>query len=77
MDGTESGLTRSIPEYQDIRDDRVYTYFDMEKNSTKTYRILLNAAYLGKFYLPAVECSAMYDNTIQAVKSGKWVEVVE
>jgi len=75
MDETTSPLMRDQPTYQDIRDDRVYSYFDLKKGESKTFRILLNASYLGKFYLPAVECSAMYNNDIQAVKSGKWVEV--
>ncbi len=77
MDDGTSTLIKDIPTYQDIRDDRVYTFFDLPRNSSKTFRILLNAAYLGDFYLPAVECSAMYDNTINAVKSGKWIKVVK
>ena len=77
MDETTSKLMRDVPEYQDIRDDRVFTYFDLEKSKVKKFRILLNAAYLGKFYLPAVECSAMYDNDIQAIKGGSWVEVIK
>ena len=64
-----------IPRYQDIRDDRVYSYFDVQRNTFKTYRILLNAAYVGKFYLPTVYCEAMYDNEINAKKAGRWVEV--
>ncbi|MCZ4695450.1 hypothetical protein DWB61_11965 [Ancylomarina euxinus] len=62
--------------YQDIRDDRVYTYFDIEKNKTKTYKVILNAAYLGRFYLPTVYCEAMYDNDINASQAGQWVEVI-
>ena len=77
MDETTSKLMRDVPEYQDIRDNRVFTYFDLEKSKVKKFRILLNAAYLGKFYLPAVECSAMYDNDIQAIKGGSWVEVIK
>ncbi|MCX6247176.1 MAG: MG2 domain-containing protein [Bacteroidetes bacterium] len=61
--------------YQDVRDDRVNTFFDLEPNRGKTFRIMLNSAYLGRFYLPAVYCSAMYDNTINARIPGKWVEV--
>lgn len=64
--------------YQDIRDDRVYTYFYLGTGSTyntKTYRIQLNAAYAGRFYLPSTYCEAMYDNSISALKPGKWVTV--
>ncbi|MFH1320754.1 MAG: MG2 domain-containing protein [Bacteroidota bacterium] len=76
LDGFESVYAADVPTYQDIRDDRVYTYFDVLSGKTKTYRVLLNAAYLGKFYLPTVYCEAMYDNRINARKPGKWVEVV-
>ncbi|MFC2103932.1 alpha-2-macroglobulin [Bacteroidota bacterium] len=65
------------PDYQDIRDDRVYTYFDLKKNERKTFRVQLNAAYLGKFYHPTVYCEAMYDNEVNAKKAGKWIEIIE
>lgn len=77
MDETESTVKSDYPTYQDIRDDRVYTYFDISPNKAKTFRIVLNAAYTGKFYLPTVYCEAMYDNTINARKPGKWVEIVK
>ena len=38
---------------------------------------MLNAAYQGRFYLPAVSCEAMYDNSIFARVPGQWVEVVK
>ncbi|TND07503.1 MAG: alpha-2-macroglobulin [Bacteroidetes bacterium] len=63
------------PAYQDIRDDRVYTYFYLYAKETKTFRIQLNAAYVGKFYQPSVYCEAMYDNSISALKPGQWVTV--
>ncbi len=66
----------SVPDYQDIRDDRVYTYFDLDANKAKVFKVLLNASYAGKFYLPAVSVEPMYDATINARKSGQWVEVV-
>jgi len=63
------------PEYQDIRDDRVYTYFDLNENESKTFAIQLNAAYQGRYYLPLTSCEAMYDNSITASKEGQWVSV--
>ncbi|MBN8860376.1 MAG: hypothetical protein J0H29_18440 [Sphingobacteriales bacterium] len=63
--------------YQDIRDDRVYTHFDIKEGETLTYYVMLNAAYLGKYFLPGTYCEAMYDNTISAGTAGKWVEVVK
>ena len=62
-------------DYQDVRDDRVYTYFNLRSGRSKTFTILLNATYLGKYYLPSVDCSAMYDNTIYSRTNGKWVTI--
>jgi uncharacterized protein YfaS (alpha-2-macroglobulin family) len=74
----QMALSQIFPSgYQYIRDDRVYTYFNISPFKTNTYRIVLNAAYIGKFYLPTIYCEAMYDNTINARKAGKWVEVVK
>jgi hypothetical protein len=61
--------------YQDIRDDRVMTYFDINRGGSKTFEIKLNATYKGKFYLPTIYCEAMYDHQINARKAGKWVVV--
>ena len=78
MDEVKSAkLSKDEPTYQDIRDDRVYMYFDLEKGQKKVFRILLHAAYTGTFYMPSVLCEAMYDHTIQARTSGKWVKVVK
>ena len=76
LDNMESSKMKSRPDYQDIRDDRVYSYFGLEKSETKTFVVMLNAAYLGEFFLPAVYCEAMYDNGIHATKAGLWVKVV-
>ena len=72
----QSTATASDFTYQDVRDDRVYTYFDLNPNQSKTFRIMLNPSYLGKFYLPTLYCEAMYDNSINARIPGMWVEVV-
>jgi uncharacterized protein YfaS (alpha-2-macroglobulin family) len=61
--------------YQDVRDDRVYSYFNLRAGETKTVELLLNASYLGRFYLPPVGVEAMYDATINARVVGRWVEV--
>ncbi len=61
--------------YQDIRDDRVLTYFNLGAGYSQTFRIKLQAAYCGRFYLPAVSCEAMYNPEEQSRTSGQWVEV--
>ncbi|WP_026728564.1 alpha-2-macroglobulin family protein [Flavobacterium denitrificans] len=64
-------------DYIDIRDDRTNFYFGMKSRETKVFRILLNASYLGNYYLPGLQCEAMYDNTFLARTKGFWVEVVK
>jgi uncharacterized protein YfaS (alpha-2-macroglobulin family) len=76
MDNFPSVHAVDQPAYQDIRDDRVYTYFDLKRHGTNAYVIQLNAAYLGKYYLPAVYCEAMYDAGVNASTTGRWVNVI-
>ncbi len=52
--------------YRDIRDDRVLTYFDLRRGETKVFTVRLQTTYIGDFILPAVQCEAMYDGTVQA-----------
>jgi uncharacterized protein YfaS (alpha-2-macroglobulin family) len=63
--------------YQDIKDDRVYSYFDLNYNSDVVVKIKLNATYAGRFYMPSIYSEAMYDNTIYANSKPMWVEVVK
>ncbi len=67
--------TKSEARYTDIRDDRVNFYFDLNqrrnKIETKTFTVLLNAAYLGKYYLPGIQVEAMYDNDYLVRTKGK------
>ena len=61
--------------YQDFRDDRVYSFFDLPAGQSVTITTGLTASYPGRFYLPAVSCEAMYDDTVSALVPGRWVEV--
>ncbi len=76
MDNVQNFKVGNRPDYQDFRDDRVFTFFDIPENKTQIYRVQLTAAYQGRFYLPAVSCEAMYDNTINARTAGKWIDVL-
>lgn len=74
LSGTDDNQSDAFT-WQDIRDDRVYTYFDLKRGRTKTFRIGLTAAYEGRFYLPMIGVEAMYDAAIHARVPGRWVEV--
>ncbi|MFG6685158.1 alpha-2-macroglobulin [Mariniflexile sp. HNIBRBA6329] len=70
--------TTSQARYTDIKDDRVNFYFDLPekgKHSTKTFNVMLNASYLGTYYLPGIQAEAMYDNEYLVRTKGQWVTV--
>jgi uncharacterized protein YfaS (alpha-2-macroglobulin family) len=77
MDNFQSSVDAGTFDYQDIRDDRVYTYYQLEKGKSVVFQIKLNATYMGKFYLPTIVTEAMYDESISSRVGGKWVEVVK
>jgi hypothetical protein len=54
------GIKENTYDYRDFRDDRVNTYFTLNQGETKTFILILNAAYKGSFYQPSVWCEAMY-----------------
>ena len=56
--------------YQDVRDDRVLSYFDLAAGETKTVSVKLNAAFLGEFYFPAISGEAMYQPAVRARTAG-------
>ena len=62
----DGGQSVSKYSYQDIRDDRVLTYFNLRRGETKVFTVRLQATYAGNFILPAVQCEAMYDVNVQA-----------
>jgi uncharacterized protein YfaS (alpha-2-macroglobulin family) len=62
-------------EYQDYRDDRVYTYFNLATGESKTFRFALNSSYAGRFFMPALVCEGMYDHSTYVREPGKWVTV--
>lgn len=73
----ESAVSSDNFTYQDIRDDRVYTFFNLWNGESKVFRVSLTATYAGTYYLPATSCEAMYDKGIYARKKGQVVEVTK
>lgn len=71
-------------EYQDIRDDRVLSYFTLgnyyyyHRYADRTIKVetVLNASFKGRFYLPGWHVKSMYDDNVKANNVGQWVEVV-
>lgn len=77
MLNNDEAFKSSPSDYQDIRDDRVNTYFGIDERQQVTYYVMLNAAYTGRYYLPATYCGAMYNASINALQKGKWVQVIK
>lgn len=68
-------FSNSSFDYQDIRDDRIYTYFMLKRGESKTFKVNLTATYGGDFYLPGPYCEAMYDASVNAKGRGQWIKV--
>lgn len=60
-DGVESSRDDSNVRYQDIRDDRVLSYFDLGSRKTKTIKVRFHVTYAGTYVLPAVLAEVMYE----------------
>ncbi|MDR2149217.1 MAG: alpha-2-macroglobulin [Spirochaetaceae bacterium] len=69
MDGRRSG-GNTAAQYKDIRDDRVLIYFDLNQRQQKTFSFIVNKAYGGTFFRPAIQTYAMYDESIRALVPG-------
>ncbi|OWP76441.1 alpha-2-macroglobulin family protein [Flavobacterium oreochromis] len=69
--------TENVVDNIDIRDDRANYYFGLKSGETRVFKMLINASYLGNYYLPGVQCEAMYDNSFMARTKGQWVQIVK
>jgi uncharacterized protein YfaS (alpha-2-macroglobulin family) len=69
------GIKESPVDYRDFRDDRVNTYFSLTQGQTKTFVLILNAAYKGDFFQPSVWCEAMYTPNCYSRYPGNPVKV--
>ena len=74
---SNSSYTASNYTYQDIRDDLIYTYFDLNNGSVADFYFRATAAYSGNFYVPAIYVQAMYDDSIKAVSPGFKVNMLK
>ena len=60
--------------YQDIRDEAIYTYFDLAASDTLHLSFPMTVAYSGSYYIPAVHAEAMYDNSYGSIVPGIHIE---
>ncbi len=74
--GNESYSDSSFT-YQDIRDDIIYTYFDLDKDQERDFTFHVTAACSGNFTVPAIYAESMYDDSIRAVVPGFKVQMLK
>ena len=72
---SDFGIKESPYEYRDIRDDRLITFFSLTPGETKTFPVILNAAYKGEYLQPSIWCEAMYADNFYARIPGTMVKV--
>ncbi|MBX7125878.1 MAG: hypothetical protein K1X47_09310, partial [Cyclobacteriaceae bacterium] len=77
LTGDEASMGGDKADYTDIRDDRVYMYFGLNRGQRKVFKVSLTATYAGTYYLPAVSCEAMYDHSVYVRRKGMVTEVVK
>lgn len=75
--GTPAEAAKVGLSYQDVRDDRVLSYFDMKAGERKTVTIPVNAAFLGEYYFPAVSAEVMYEPNKRGRTAGVPVQIVK
>ncbi len=63
--------------YQDIKDEGIYTYFDLEAGKSKSFTFMANVAYTGNFFIPAIHAEAMYDDSVSAMIPGRFVQMIK
>lgn len=61
--------------FQDYRDDRVYTFFNLKGQGKASFTFKARAAYKGDFYWPAITCENMYRGDIYAKSKSQRVKV--
>ena len=76
MEGLEQVHTDSPYSYQDVRDDRVMTYFDLARGQKAVFHLRATAAYTGRYHFPGAHVEAMYDARIHARDRGGPVQVL-
>ncbi|MBN1108107.1 MAG: alpha-2-macroglobulin, partial [Bacteroidales bacterium] len=72
---SDYGFKESLYEYRDIRDDSMITFFSLTAGETKTFPLVLNAAYKGDYLQPSLWCEAMYSDSYYAKIPGTMVKV--
>ena len=61
--------------YQDFKDDRVYTFFNMKAGGFETFSFRAKGAFTGDFFMPSVSCEHMYKGNVFARSNAQRVAI--
>ncbi len=71
-----AGDTAAGLDHQDVRDDRVLSYFRLPRNGVLTVDVKAHAAFPGRYFLPPQSVQDLYSPMTQATTAGRWVKVL-
>ncbi|MBK9256178.1 MAG: hypothetical protein IPM42_11880 [Saprospiraceae bacterium] len=74
---TEEKSGKTTYTYQDFRDDRVYTFFNLGAGKAVSYTFRAKSGFAGDFYLPAVRCEHMYKGNVYATTSTGRIKIIK
>lgn len=66
-----------VPQYEDIRDDRLILFTDLNSNQSKYYYYILRVVNKGDYKLPGISAEAMYDPEIRSVNESTIIKVTD
>jgi len=70
------GKKSMVPDYMDIRDDRLNIYLNLRKGNAVQFYYTLRAVTAGRFVLPPVKGEAMYDPYKSSVANSGMIRVI-
>jgi uncharacterized protein YfaS (alpha-2-macroglobulin family) len=70
------GKNAIVPDYMDIRDDRLNIYLNLRKGKEVEFYYMLRAVTTGSFVLPPIKGEAMYDPLNSSVANSGTIKVV-
>jgi uncharacterized protein YfaS (alpha-2-macroglobulin family) len=75
---TEMGATHGgQADYVDTRDNEVRYYMSLDAQQTKTFKLKMNASYLGEYFMPGTQAETMYSNSYFTRTKDVKVKIVE
>ncbi len=66
-----NSYNNNASDYEDIKDNKIFTYFGLSPLQTKTYTYKFTTSFKGEYLHPGFRCEAMYAAAKYAQIKGK------